>query len=215
MMKSLVLTFDDGPDIRYTPLLLDLLKHENVPATFFVVGNHAKNHPELIRQMLSEGHTVGAHTMSHKNALLCTPNGIREDFKASIRLHRELTGDALRFFRPPWGISSPISNRYIKKYGITRVLWDVMAKDWKPETTSDAISSRLKTQVFDGAVICLHDAGEDTGGAAGAPRRTIDTLIHTIPWMKAQGYQFLTMDEYMKGVRAHVIQQRKKSLLWP
>ncbi len=65
-MKSLVLTFDDGPDIRYTPVLLDLLKHENIPATFFVVGNHAGNHPELIRQMIADGHTVGSHTMSHK-----------------------------------------------------------------------------------------------------------------------------------------------------
>ena len=83
-MKSLVLTFDDGPDIRYTPLLLDLLKHENVPATFFVVGRHADAHPELIHRMISEGHTVGGHTMSHKNALLCTPSAIREDFKACL-----------------------------------------------------------------------------------------------------------------------------------
>lgn len=65
-MKSLVLTFDDGPDVRYTPLLLNLLKYQNIPATFFIVGNHAKAHPELIRRMLSEGHTVGGHTMAHK-----------------------------------------------------------------------------------------------------------------------------------------------------
>lgn len=214
-MKSLVLTFDDGPDNRYTPLLLDLLKHENVTATFFVVGCHAAAHPELIHRMISEGHTVGGHTMRHQNALLCTPSAIRDDFKVSIRLHRELTGTALRFFRPPWGISSPFMNRYIKKHQILRVLWDVMAEDWKPQTTSDIISAKLKDRVFDGAVICLHDAGEDTGGAKGAPRRTIDALIHTIPWLKAQGYQFLTMEQYIKGVDAHVIQQRKKSLLWP
>lgn len=79
-MKSLVLTFDDGPDVRYTPLLLNLLKYQNIPATFFIVGNHAKAHPELIRRMLSEGHTVGGHTMAHKNALLCTPSDIRRDF---------------------------------------------------------------------------------------------------------------------------------------
>ena len=214
-MKSLALTFDDGPDIRYTPLLLDLLKHENIHATFFVVGRQASAHPELIYRMLSEGHTVGAHTMSHKNMLLCTPSYIREDFKASIRLHRELTGDALRLFRPPWGISSPISNKYIKKYGITRGLWDVMAEDWESHTTSGIIASKLKDRVFDGAVICLHDAGENTGGAKGAPLRTIDALMHTIPWLKAQGYQFLSMDQYIEGVDAHVIQQRKKRLLWP
>lgn len=214
-MKFLALTFDDGPDIRYTPLLLDLLKHENIHATFFVVGRQASAHPELVHRMLSEGHTVGAHTMAHKNMLLCTPSYIRDDFRASIRLHRELTGDALHFFRPPWGISSPISNKYIKKYGITRVLWDVMAEDWEANTTSGIIASKLKDRVFDGAVVCLHDAGEDTGGAKGAPLRTIDALIHTIPWLKAQGYQFLTMNEYIEGVNTHVIQQRKKRLLWP
>ena len=67
IMKSLVLTFDDGPDSRYTPVLLDLLKHENIPAAFFVVGRHAQAHPELIHRMISEGHTVGGHTMAHKN----------------------------------------------------------------------------------------------------------------------------------------------------
>ena len=91
----------------------------------------------------------------------------------------------------------------------------MMAEDWESQTTSGAISNKLKDRVFDGAVICLHDAGEDTGGAKGAPRRTIDALIHTIPWLKAQGYQFLTMDQYIKGVDAHAIQQRKKGLLWP
>lgn len=85
-----------------------------------------------------------------------------------------------------------------------------MAEDWESQTTSGIISSKLKDRVFDGAVICLHDAGEDTGGAKGAPRRTIDALIHTIPWLKAQGYQFLTMEQYIKGVDAHAIQQRKK-----
>ena len=214
-MKSLVLTFDDGPDILYTPLLLDLLSHENIPAAFFVVGSHASANPELIHRMISEGHTVGGHTMSHKNAIFCTPSDIYTDFKASIRLHRELTGDALRFFRPPWGISTPFLNRYIKKYQIKKVLWDVMAEDWESRTTSGLISDRLRDRVFDGAVICLHDAGEDTGGAKGAPLRTIDALIHTIPWLKAQGYKFLTMDEYIKGVESHVIQQQKKGLLWP
>ncbi len=90
-----------------------------------------------------------------------------------------------------------------------------MAEDWESRTTSGIISDKLKNRVFDGAVICLHDAGEDTGGAKGAPLRTIDALIHTIPWLKAQGYKFLTMDEYIKGVESHVIQQRKKGLLWP
>lgn len=214
-MKSLVLTFDDGPDSRYTPVLLDLLKHENIPAAFFVVGRHAQAHPELIHRMISEGHTVGGHTMAHKNALLCTPSEIRQDFKEAIRLHQELTGDALRFFRPPWGISSPFVNNYIRKYQMRKILWDVMAEDWKAGTTSSLISAKLKDRIFDDAVICLHDAGEDTGGAKGAPLRTIDALIHTIPWIKAQGYQFISMDEYIKGVEFHVIQQRKKGLLWP
>ena len=209
-MKSLVLTFDDGPDIRYTPVLLDLLKHENIPAAFFVMGNHAVNCPHFIRQMLADGHTVGLHTMNHKNALLSRPAFIRKDFSSCVRLYRELTGTNPVYFRPPWGISSPVTNQCIRHYHMKRVLWDVMAQDWESHTTSGIIADRLKQRVFDGAVLCLHDAGEDTGGAKGAPMRMIDALISVIPWLKSQGYQFLTLDQYVKGVTSHDIQPRKK-----
>lgn len=214
-MKSLVLTFDDGPDIRYTPVLLDLLRHERIPAAFFVVGNHAKDHPELIKRMVSEGHTVGSHTMAHKNALLSTSGYIKNDFESSERLLVNLTGEPLRYFRPPWGISSPETRRQLRRRRLTRVLWDVMAQDWKQNITPADIADRIKSQVFDGAVICLHDAGEDTGGAKGAPRRTIEALISVLPWLRSQGYQFITMDQYQKGVKRHAIRQAKKDLLWP
>lgn len=153
--------------------------------------------------------------MAHKNALLWHAVRHSKGFSIVNSPAPELTGDALKYFRPPWGISTPFVNNYIRKYHIRRVLWDVMAEDWEAETTSRAVSAKLKERVFDGAVICLHDAGEDTRGAKGAPLRTIEALIHTIPWLKSQGYQFLTMDEYIKGVDSHVIRQRKKRLLWP
>lgn len=214
-MKSLVLTFDDGPDIRYTPVLLDLLEHEKIPAAFFIVGSHARNCPNIIRRMQEDGHTIGSHTMTHKNILLSSPSSVRNDFAACAQLHRELTGHTPVYFRPPWGISSPASNRCIRQYHMKRVLWDVMVQDWEGRTTSGMITDRLKERVFDGAVLCLHDAGEDTGGAKGAPLRMIDALISVISWLKSQGYQFLTMDQYIKGVSSNDIQQRKKGILWP
>lgn len=214
-MKSIALTFDDGPDIRYTPMLLDLLAHENVPAAFFVVGSHAQAHPDLLRRMVLENHCVGGHTMTHKNALLSTPGQIERDFSDYTRLHERLTGQPLRYFRPPWGISSPAVRRQIRERNLTRILWDVMAQDWEQKATVSTIAKKLKKRVFDGAVICLHDAGEDTGGAPGAPLKTIEALIYIIPWLKSQGYQFLTLEQYIKGGRRHAAVLQKKDLLWP
>ena len=148
-------------------------------------------------------------------ALLSGPAFARRDFEACTRLHRELTGQAPVYFRPPWGISTPVTNRCVRHYHMKRILWDVMAQDWEKPTTSAMIAQRLKDRVFDGAVLCLHDAGEDTGGAKGAPMRTIDALISVIPWLKSRGYEFLTLDQYIKGVTAHDIPQRKKNILWP
>lgn len=213
-MKDIVLTFDDGPDSRYTPVLLDLLRYENIPAAFFVVGNHAKAHPDLIRRMIDEGHTIGGHTMTHKNLLLSSPSYIHDDFAACAALHKNLTGEPLHYFRPPWGINTPLTGKYVRKYGLTQVLWDVMAQDWEAQASATSIVEKIKTRVFDGAVLCLHDAGEDTGGAKGAPMKMIESLIYIIPWLKSQGYHFITLDQYIEGVNAHDIPQRKKNLLW-
>ncbi|MCD2491844.1 polysaccharide deacetylase family protein [Lacrimispora sp. NSJ-141] len=195
----LVLTFDDGPDRRYTGTLLDLLKKEQIPAAFFVVGNHAAKEPELVQRMEAEGHIVGSHSIEHRNALISTYNYMKRDFEACRMIHMELLGRPPRYFRPPWGIRNMFTRKFVKGQGMRMVLWDVMAQDWRADASTVGIAKKLRERVSDGAIICLHDAGEDTGGAAGAPLKTIKALELAIPDLKASGYHFISLDEYFAG----------------
>ena len=138
----LCLTFDDGPDLVYTPQLLDLLDYWQIPAAFFVVGRQASAHPDLLRRMEAAGHTVGLHSNIHKSVYLMTPRQTAEDFRQSVETLRA-AGLHPKYYRPPWGHATPASRRLAGQYGLTPVYWDVMAQDWKASITEDEILHRL------------------------------------------------------------------------
>ena len=132
-MKQLAITFDDGPDPRYTGLLLDLLKEHQIPATFFVVATNAKNNPDLIHRMLAEHHQVAMHSYSHRHAWLSSYPYMKKDFQYSFEIMKEL-GCRPCCYRPPWGARNPFTGYFLKQYGLRLVLWDVMVQD-KTEKT--------------------------------------------------------------------------------
>lgn len=188
--KFLSLTFDDGPDKKYTVELLDLLKKYNIKATFFVVAKFAKENCEIIKRMEEEGHTIGLHSLEHKNALLNGPLYTSNDFKESLNIMRKLNIN-IKFFRPPWGHLNLLTIINLKKYNLKLVLWDVIIGDWKANITSDEISNRLIMKSKNKSIICLHDGrGENE-----APRRTIEALEKTIPIWIEEGYEFLKVGE--------------------
>lgn len=193
-MKKLILTFDDGPDNRYTGELLDLLKQEQIRAAFFVVANNALQCPELIKRMKEEGHTVGLHSLEHRHAYLCGYHYMKKDFLESMRI-LERFGGRILYYRPPWGVRNLFTGKFLRQYQLKMVLWDVMAEDWKGSSTPVMIADKIEKRVFDGAVICLHDAGEKSGGAKGAPRNTIEGLRLVIPKLRKEGYEFVTLEE--------------------
>ena len=184
------LTFDDGPDKKYTVELLDLLKKYNIKATFFVVAKFAKENCEIIKRMEEEGHTIGLHSLEHKNALLNGPLYTSNDFKESLNIMRKLNFN-IKFFRQPWGHLNLLTIINLKKYNLKLVLWDVIIGDWKANITSDEISNRLIMKSKNKSIICLHDGrGENE-----APRRTIEALEKTIPIWIEEGYEFLKVGE--------------------
>lgn len=97
------LTFDDGPDPHYTPLLLDLLKRYDAKATFFVVGSHAERHPEIIKRMHDEGHLIGIHNYVHKTNWLMRPATVRKQIDRTDEIIFSITGERSTYYRPPWG----------------------------------------------------------------------------------------------------------------
>ena len=188
--KEIVLTFDDGPDPRYTPKVLDVLKRYGVPAHFFVVAERAKENPDLVRRMLEEGHEVGLHSRAHRNAWLVAPAYVKRDFAKSAAILREL-GVNCKYYRPPWGYVNQETLKQIQAAGYQLVMWNVMAQDWKRNQTSREIVRRLLERVQRGSIICLHDGG----GAPGAPERTIDALESALPVFQKIGYRFVLLKE--------------------
>lgn len=188
---KLFLSFDDGPDGTYTPVLLDLLKTHGVRASFFVVAEFAKRHPELIARMSDEGHLVGFHSNRHRNAYFLSPATTAEDFADGLGILRN-QGVEIRYFRPPWGNINLSSLFWMRKYGLRLTLWDVMAQDWRGDLTTEDIQRRLQRRTFPGAVICLHDGR----GQNAAPGRTIEALASQIPLWLSMGYRFETVERY-------------------
>ncbi len=189
--NEIMLTFDDGPDERYTNELLDLLKENQVKATFFVVVENAKENPDIIYRMNKEGHTIALHSLEHKNALFYSYKYTRKDFENSIEIMRNFNYQ-INYYRPPWGHSNIFTNFFIKKYSLKMILWDVMAEDWSKYATVASIYSKLLLRTDGTSIICLHDAGENSGGALDAPLKTIEALSTVLPKLKLEGYKFIT-----------------------
>lgn len=188
--KFLSLTFDDGPDKKYTGKLLDLLKKYNIKATFFVVAKFAEENYELIKRMEEEGHTIGLHSLEHKNALLNGPLYTNKEFEESLKIMDKINVN-IKSFRPPWGHLNLLTIRNLKKFNLNLVLWDVIIGDWKADITADEISRRLLSQSKNKSIICLHDGR----GKNEAPKRTIEALEKTIPVWIEEGYKFLKVGE--------------------
>lgn len=188
--KTLYLTFDDGPSKEYTQRLLELLRKYNIHATFFVVAQFAESCPESIDQMKQDGHLIGIHSYGHQNALFRGGRFMYSDFATSIFTLEKL-GCNVQYYRPPWGHLNVFTLYWLKRLGLTLVLWDVMAQDWEKGATVETITRKILTRVKPGSVICLHDGR----GAPGAPGRTIEALQVALPMLVSQGYTFQRLDE--------------------
>lgn len=183
---TLMLTFDDGPDPRFTPQILDLLSREGVPATFFVVGENVVENPDILRRMVREGHMVGNHTMSHIDFWAHDDAYNRQEIIGEDRVLRAADGYASRLFRIPTG--NPENNTLAllqsQQLGYLHVNMDLDTRDWeyKPGTA-------VPTPDLDGLghVMLVHDGGGDRTA-------TIEMLKDFIPKAKAQGYRFTTLE---------------------
>lgn len=186
MGKVLALTFDDGPDPEYTPVLLDLLKEYEVKGTFFVLANKAAKYPELVRRMVREGHSVGLHSFRHINEAFMPPHQTKKELYRSLSILNQLDVK-VNVFRPPWGIFNLLTCHYAMLLNCKIVLWSIHAMDWSKFASVDYIKQRLINKVRPGDIVLLHDGG----GAKGAPQRTIAALKAAIPVLKGKGYSFV------------------------
>jgi peptidoglycan-N-acetylglucosamine deacetylase len=165
------LTYDDGPNVRDTPRLLDLLAEHNVRATFFVIGNFVQECPELVRRIHAAGHLIGNHTTSHPWLPLHGARRVRNELAFCTATIQEATGAPVRFFRPPHGARRPDILRSARSMGLTPVLWNAMGYDWRRGRSASCIADSLISDVERnqqrgrGSNLLLHDGGHTRMGA--------------------------------------------------
>ncbi|MBM7666059.1 peptidoglycan/xylan/chitin deacetylase (PgdA/CDA1 family) [Solibacillus kalamii] len=191
--KRIALTFDDGPDPRFSNDVLDVLKQYNVPATFFVLGSKAGANPEIVKRMQNEGHVIGNHTYAHPNLVEEADLGTleREVTRTEDALN-EIIGYRTKLFRPPYGF---LYNELVEKLGKMNynvIAWDIDSLDWQ-EDPPEVIASRVVDNIHPGAIILMHDGAESTGDRT----NTILSLQQIIPKLQEQGYEFVTVPDLL------------------
>lgn len=180
---KVAITFDDGPHPSYTEQLLDGLKERGVKATFFVTGEHASIHPDIIKRIEEEGHLIGNHTYKHTQL----QSGNREDFKRELvktnEIIKEITGEDTIYVRPPYG---SWDKSLEKELNMFPVLWTVDPLDWCSDNVSCIVHNTVsKTKEND--IILMHDYYETSVTAA----------LQVIDELQKEGYQFVTVDEIL------------------
>ena len=194
---SIALTFDDGPDPEWTPAILDILKRENVPATFFVMGKNGQAHPELLRRMVNEGHEIGNHTFTHPNLGEIPSRITMLELNATQRLIESITGRSTVLFRPPYfGDAEADTPEEVEPAIIARDLGYIMVglridpDDWEPGVTPDEIVKKTIARAEDknpdtrGQVVLLHDSG-------GNRQATLEALPRIIHELRGRGFKFV------------------------
>ncbi|MFW5454087.1 polysaccharide deacetylase family protein [Thioalkalivibrio sulfidiphilus] len=176
------LSFDDGPDARWTPRILDLLAQANVPATFFVVGRRALEQPALVRRIAAHGYALGNHTWSHRHPWTMRASSAREEVRAGAAAIADLIGRAPQFFRPPHGRLRRCMLEEAERGGQALMLWDLSAVDWGPLGVARAIARRLAaTQAGD--IVLMHDGGQGIN----RPRELIEALPGFLAGLRRRG----------------------------
>ena len=187
--KVLYLTFDAGYENGCTAQILDVLKANDVPAAFFLVGNYIEKNPDLVRRMAAEGHIVANHTMHHYDmSKLSDKEAFSKELTSLEELYRDVVGAEMpKFYRPPQGIYSEENLKMAQELGYKTVFWSLAYVDWKNDaqpSREDAFA-KLLPRTHNGAVVLLHSTSQTNA----------QILNELIGKWKTQGYRFGTLEE--------------------
>ena len=187
--KVIFLTFEAGYENGNTPAILETLKKHQVPATFFVVGNFLSTSPDLVKQMLADGHTVGNHTWSHPDmSKISTQEAFSKELSQVEDLYREITGQEMtRYYRPPQGIYSQPNLQMAKDLGYETFFWSLAYVDWYQDNqpTKEQAFNKLLTRIHPGAIVLLHSTSSTNA-------QILDELLTR--W-EEMGYTFKPLSE--------------------
>jgi peptidoglycan/xylan/chitin deacetylase (PgdA/CDA1 family) len=177
------LTFDDGPDPTSTPHFLELLDELGVTATFFVLGQHLGDRG-LLREMAGAGHSIGVHGWDHRPVALHRPAALHQGLVRTRDLIEDAVDQAVRWYRPPYGVVTTAAWLVARRVGLQTVLWSASGRDWERRATPASVTERVTAQLHPGGTVLLHDS--DRTSAPGSWRTTLAATRLLVPqWQQA------------------------------
>lgn len=191
--NEIALTIDDGPEPLVTRPVLEILDRYQVKATFFHIGEHAMQHPELCREIIERGHAIENHSQRHKlNFSLLGSNGIMREITNGQETLSRITGNRPKFFRAPAGLRNPFLEPVLSRLGLQLASWSVRAFDTKNEN-AEKVKSKLIAGLRPGAIILLHD------GNAARTKAGVPIIVAVLPAIleaaREKGLHFVTLAE--------------------
>lgn len=190
--NRIALTFDDGPDVLYTPQILAILAREHVHATFFVLGIQVERYPAMTKRILREGHALGNHSFDHADLARVSSARLNWEVASTDRLLRRYTGLHSAWFRPPYGSVNPPVLRRMQKMGYRVVNWSVDSNDWR-SLSAERVEANVLSAVRPGSIILQHCNGNQNEILAGS----VAALPRIIQTLRARGYSFVTVPELL------------------
>lgn len=181
MQRTLSLTFDDGPDCTWTPLVLDRLRRCEVRATFFAVGERVLAHPDIASLLLAGGHDVQLHCHSHIRHTELTEAELQHDAETALDALASV-GARPRLWRTPWGVCTDATRRVAGRLGLRLVGWSIDTHDWRGDP-APAMFDRLRHRLAEGGAVLMHD-----GLGPGARRAGCDNTLALLPALTAAAH---------------------------
>ena len=188
--KHIYLTFDNGYEQGYTDEILDVLKQEQVPATFFVTGHYVKSEPGLVKRMADEGHIIGNHSYHHPDFTTVTKDTMKEELETLEQAVSEVsTQKEMKYMRPPRGTFNEQTLKWANELGYIHIFWSLAFADWHVDQQKggDYAYEQIMEQVHPGAIILLHAVSSDNAAA----------LSKLIKELRKQGYEFKSLDDFI------------------
>lgn len=187
--KRVALTFDDGPNPLYTPGIMAELKKYGGHATFFLVGKMAQQYPDLVLQLLAEGHELGNHSYTHPNITRLKQNDLIAEVLRTRVLIKDIASRQTYLFRPPGGNIDDATTKQLRALDYNIVYWDVNAGEYKKSATPEAQTARMLLSIKDGSIVLMHNGPVDG---------TLSILPGLMAALHAKGYSFVTVSELLK-----------------
>ena len=196
--KQLALTFDDGPNDPHTLRLLEVLARHQVHATFFLIGRFVQQRPDIARELVSAGHTVGNHTFDHPLLTLRPAREVESQLQKTSQALHDAVGPHSNLFRPPFGGRRPATLRIARRLGLRTIMWNVTGYDWNAPPAEE-IERKVVRQVSGGNVILLHDGGHRAMGQDRS--QTVLATDRLISRYLSEGYEFVTIPRMIGALR--------------